>query len=131
VWEYRQLNPASPSGFDDEGERILFTRHGDKVTGLYFGLEREGEHGLFYTLVELENIGITANKISFTIPARTLYSKRPAKLGEPPEQAGRTNSELTYEGTWEDERLVLLCNDTSLSCPDRRMVFRKDGWGKR
>jgi hypothetical protein len=128
VWEYRQANSASPSGFDDEGERLQFTRAGGKIQGLYFGLEREGEHGLFYSLVGLKNIQLTGNKISFTVPERSLYSTRPAQIGEALESTGYTRDELHYEGTIEVGALSLRCSGAS--CPDRWVVFRKGAWKK-
>jgi hypothetical protein len=50
AWEYRQ---RAGDGYDKEGERIELSCGGGSMQGLYFGLEREGEHGLFYTLVEM------------------------------------------------------------------------------
>ena len=47
TWEYRQRNSASPTGYDAEGERIELKKQGRSIQGLYFGLQREGEHGLF------------------------------------------------------------------------------------
>jgi hypothetical protein len=130
VWEYRQANSASPSGFDDEGERLQFTRTGSEIQGMYFGLEREGEHGLFYSLVALKNIQLTGNKISFTVPERGLYSTRPTRIGEALESAGYTKDELHFEGAIEEGALSLRCSSTFASCPDSRVVFRKGAWKK-
>lgn len=75
TWEYRQ---AAGDRYDDQGERIELRCSGHSLQGLYFGLEREGEHGLFYTAVEMKNVKGRANgEVSFTVPARDLFHQRP------------------------------------------------------
>lgn len=128
VWEYRQANSARPCGFDPEGERLQFTRKGDVLQGLYFGLEREGDHGLFYTLVELGDISFTGDRISFVVPARRLYAQRPTRLGESAGDAGFTRYELKYEGKITGEGLALRCSSQFGSCPDQQLVFRRGEW---
>ncbi len=129
VWEYRQENRGTASGYDHEGERIEFSRRGDAVQGLYYGLEREGEHGLFYTLVEVREVSLAADgKISFRVPPRHMFTKRPRTLGEQAPSAGFTSDELTMRGHIENTRLVLHCSSRSATCPDKVMVFRKNGW---
>lgn len=58
TWEYRQRNSSSASGCDHEGERLELTEHGASIQGLYLGLEREGEHGLFCTLVKIKDFEV-------------------------------------------------------------------------
>jgi hypothetical protein len=128
VWEYRQANFARPDGFDREGERLRFTRKGDALQGLYFGLEREGEHGLFYTLVEMKDISVTGDRISFVVPARGLYAQRPTRLGEPPGDSGFTRYELKYEGALTGEGLALRCSGQFGACPDQQLLFRRGEW---
>lgn len=48
-WEYRQTNTGTASGFDKEGDRLELSIDNAQLEGTYFGLSREGEHGLFYT----------------------------------------------------------------------------------
>jgi hypothetical protein len=125
VWEYRQANSSRPSGFDKEGERIRFRRKGNAIQGLYFGLERNGDHGLAYTLVELANLTVSGDAISFSVPARRMYTKRPTHFGEGRPDGGFTRDELKYEGTISNETLTLRCSSQWRSCPDRQIVFRR------
>ena len=130
VWEYRQ---AAGAGFDAEGERIELSCRGGALRGLYFGLEREGEHGLFYTAVEMTNLRVTPDGVlSFTVPERELFSERPTSLEDVRQKkvtwAGLTRDELSMRGRLEAGRLVVTCTSTSHSCPEDVMVFRKGRW---
>ena len=127
VWEYRQANSSRPSGFDNEGERLQFTRKGDVVQGLYFGLERDGDHGLSYSLVELKDISFAGDRISFVVPARAKHWRRPTRLGESGD-AGFTRYELKYDGTITGEGLALRCSGPFGSCPAQQVLFRKGEW---
>jgi hypothetical protein len=128
TWEYRQANPARPDGVDAEGERLVVTRTGDgRFTAHYFGLEREGEHGLFYTAVDVGAVEIGADgTIRFVVPARTLYRTRPATLAAAGglESAGSTKDALTFAGRLTDDTLTFTCTATRGACPDARLVFR-------
>ena len=60
-WEYRQANAARADGVVAEGERLIVVRQADgRLTGQYFGLERTGDHGLFYTAVDVGAIDVAA-----------------------------------------------------------------------
>lgn len=133
TWEYRQRNSASPTGYDAEGERIELKRQGKSIQGLYFGLQREGEHGLFYTLVEMKDIEVSeGGKISFRIPERDIYRERPGSLQEIEERewasAGFTRVELEFRGQLKNGELVLNCIAEPIECPEEVMVFRKARW---
>jgi hypothetical protein len=137
TWEYRQANSASPTGVDDEGERLVFrqTRTG-QIAADYFGLERAGEHGLFYTAVETKGLKVDPDgTIRLTIPARRLYRSRPKSLEEAATLAlaGSTTDELFFSGKLTDGTLVVSCSELpSLSrCPDSRMTFRRLSPGPR
>ncbi len=53
------------------------------MRGLYSGLEREGEHGLFYTLVEVPDLKVTpSGTLTFTVAERELFLHRPKNLQE-------------------------------------------------
>ena len=66
----------------------------------YFGLERGGDHGLFYTAVRTTIEVVPDGTVRLTVPARRLFRTRPesvehaAKL----ESAGRTAYELSLAG---------------------------------
>ena len=125
TWEYRQ---AAGDGFDAEGERLELSCSGGGLTGLYHGLERMGEHGLFYTLVEVRGLKVDqAGLISFVVPERELFQKAPSTLDAIRQKrlpsSGVTRDPLHFQGRVEDRKLVLTCTADGGACPDRRMVF--------
>lgn len=133
TWEYRQRNSASPTGYDAEGERIELKKQGGSIQGLYFGLQREGEHGLYYTLVEIKDIEVSeGGKISFRIPERDIYRERPRSLEEiqrvKRKSAGFTRVELEFQGQLKNGELVLRCIADPIECPEEVMAFRKGRW---
>jgi hypothetical protein len=125
AWEYRQ---RAGEGYDEEGERLELSCNIGSVHGLYFGLEREGEHGLFYTLVELTDLKLGPNgDLTFTVPDRSLFRRRPKSLQEVKENhltsAGFTRDTLHLRGRLQEGNLVLACTSTGHSCPEDRMLF--------
>jgi hypothetical protein len=130
-WEYRQR--AGP-GYDAEGERIELACSGGSLRGRYFGLEREGEEGLYYTLVEVTELQVTPDgAVSFTVPERELFYERPATFQDVQQRklrsAGITRDELYMRARLENGKLVVACTSHSPSCPETVMVFHKDQWG--
>lgn len=125
AWEYRQ---AAGDGFDAEGERLDLSC-GDRVLrGWYHGLEREGDHGLFYTLVEVRNLKVDqAGLISFVVPERELFRQRPSTLAAVQQKrllpSGITRDQLHFRGRVESRKLVLTCAAQGNACPEHRMVF--------
>lgn len=129
-WEYRQ---AAGAGFDAEGERLELGCSGGAMRGLYFGLERAGEHGLFYTLVEMKEVTVAPDgALSFLVPERELYSERPRNLEEirlkKVTWAGVTRDTLVMRGRLERGSLYLTCTSINGQCPDKVMMFRKGAW---
>jgi len=129
-WEYRQ---AAGAGFDAEGERLELTCSGGSMRGVYFGLERAGEHGLFYTLVEMKDLSIAPDgALAFLVPERELFSKRPRNFEEICQKkvtwAGVTRDTLVMRGRLERGNLYLTCTSTAGLCPDKVMMFRKGSW---
>jgi len=130
TWEYRQ---AAGAGFDAQGERLEFTCTGGVMAGLYFGLERAEEHGLFYTLVEMKDLRPTPDGgISFLVGERDLYSERPRTLEDIRLKnvtwSGVTRDTLVMRGRLELGNLVVMCTSTARLCPDNVMVFHKGSW---
>ncbi len=128
AWEYRQ---RAGDGYDEEGERIEISCDKGSMRGLYFGLEREGEHGLFYTLVELTDVKLGSNgDLTLTVPERNLFHQRPKNLQEVERNrltaAGFTRDTLHLRGRLQQGNLVLTCTSTGHSCPEDLMLFRRD-----
>ena len=130
VWEYRQKNG---DGFDRRGERLEIRGGAGGLTGVYHGLERMGEHGLYFSLVEVEDLKLSPDGVTFTVPARALYRRRPATLARAARQEsdGHTRDELAMTGRLEAGRLVLRCAAPPGACPDEVMVFQKGRWRDR
>jgi hypothetical protein len=127
AWEYRQ---RAGDGYDKEGERIELTCGGSFMQGLYFGLEREGEHGLFYTLVEVADLKLgTDGILSFTVLERDLFRERPRNLQEVEQKrgisAGLTRDTLHMQGRLQAGTLILTCTSKGHSCPEDVMLFHK------
>ncbi len=126
-WEYRQVNPRSLTGYDMEGERLELVRSGSSVVGRYFGLERMGEEGLYYTATAVTKLTLRDSVLSFVIPARSLYTKRPASLQDAKKmkETGITRHQLTMTGRLVDGHLRLGCTSEPGECPENLMVFGK------
>ena len=130
TWEYRQ---AAGAGFDAEGERLVLSCRSGSMYGLYFGLERAEEHGLFYTLVEMKDLKVTpGSALSFMVGERDLFSERPRSLDDIRQKkvtwAGVTRDTLVMRGRLERGNLYLTCTSTAGLCPDKVMMFRKGSW---
>ena len=107
---------------------------GDGPQGRYFGLEREGEHGLYYTATEVSRLELDEEgTLTFVVPARTLYRRRPdslegaATLDAAGERAGFTREPLAFAGQIEGAALVLYCSADGPACPERVMRFERRG----
>lgn len=132
TWEYRQSNSGADSGYDSEGERLVFENMNGELQGVYHGLEREGEHGLFYSVVEVTDIKLkNKEEISFTVPARRVFCNRPKGIEEAEsikQGCGFTSYQLFMEGKIDDNKLIITCDPDYWTCPDKKMVFRKGTW---
>jgi hypothetical protein len=131
-WEYRQ---AAGTSFDREGEILEVSRGNGSIRGVYFGLEREGEHGLYYTAIEVKNLTVSKDgEVTFTVPTRELFRERPKTIDDTIQMqsrsAGFTRDELQMKGSVQGGRLILRC-DPGISCPAATMVFQKGTWRAR
>jgi hypothetical protein len=126
VWEYRQ---AAGESAESEGERLDLTCSRKGLRGVYYGLEREGDEGLFYTAVEVKNLTITGDDIAFVVPERELFSTRPRRLEtvirKELRPSGLTRDQLSFHGRLEHQKLVLTCTAKMSTCPEGRMVFTR------
>jgi hypothetical protein len=119
-WQY--IQPP-----DSEGEVLDIALSGDRYTGIMNGLERAGEHGLFYYVVELSNLVIAADgNVRFTVGPRSFNRQRPAlsTLGAKGD-GGSTRESMVFSGRLEGSELVLRCEGPGSSCPDSVLRFKK------
>jgi hypothetical protein len=128
TWEYRQRNVGNPTRVDPEGERLVIAPAGERIAIAYFGLEREGEHGLYYTAVQATNVQrANGGRVDFTVPARTLYRTRPTSLAHAAslESAGVATYPLRLTAVRRGEVLIVTCASDDWSCPEPTMTFMR------
>jgi hypothetical protein len=119
-WQY--LQPP-----DSEGEVLDISRDGGRYRGVMSGLERAGEHGLYYYVVEVTDLRIsTDGRVSFAVGSRSFFRQRPglSALGKEG-NAGRTLESMSFSGRLDGADLVLRCEGPGASCPDAVLRFRK------
>jgi len=119
-WQY--IQPP-----DSEGEVLDISVANGQLKGIMNGLERTGEHGLFYYVVEVSNLAVSSDGgVRFSVGERTLFSKRPAlsKLGVEGE-SGVFRDAMDFEGRIEGSDLVLKCSGGAGSCPDSTIRFKR------
>lgn len=117
----------------DEAERLIIMRVNKHLEGLYYGIERAGEHGRYYYVVKVVNMNIDdKGYISFDIPARDFITE-PANTLEKALQlakhrdknAGFARDVIHMKGYIENGYLVLECFSDSDSCYDNIMKFKR------
>lgn len=119
-WQY--LQPP-----DTEGEVLDLVASSEHWRGIMNGLERAGEHGLFYYVVEVEKLTVAPDgSIGFEIGERSFFTKRPAlsRLGGNGD-GGFARSRLRFSGRTVGEDIVLQCADEDGSCPDSTLRFKR------
>lgn len=119
-WQY--LQPP-----DTEGEVLDLVASPGRWRGVMNGLERAGEHGLFYYVVEVEKLSVTPDgSISFEIGERAFFTKRPAlSLLGGNGDGGFARSRMHFSGRLVGEDIVLQCADEDGSCPDSTLRFKR------
>lgn len=112
---------------DTEGEVLDLVVSSGHWRGIMNGLERAGEHGLFYYVVEIEKLAIAPDGIiSFEIGERKFFIKRPpfSHLGGHSD-GGFARRHMHFSGRIVGVDLVLQCNDEDGSCPDSTLRFKR------
>jgi hypothetical protein len=128
-WEYRQANPGLPCDVDPQGEILEFSREQDSIKLVYWGVEREGDHGLFFSVISTLAFMDPSGEVTFTVGDRAFFHERPTSVDvDRTMSSGCCGDELHYTGRIEGERLVLHCRDSGYGCPDTRLEFMRDAW---
>lgn len=119
-WQY--LQPP-----DTEGEVLDLVASSRQWRGVMNGLERAGEHGLFYYVVEVEKLFVAPDgSISFEIGERQFFRKRPNLSHlQGSGDGGLARSRMRYSGRIAGGDLVLQCADDDGSCPDSTLRFKR------
>lgn len=121
-WQY--LQPP-----DRQGEVLDIFLDSGRYRAVMNGLERTGEHGLFYYVVEAADFAVAPDgRISFTVGERVFFSTRPplSRLGSEG-NAGMTRDKLRFQGKMERGTLVLECQGPPGACPDTVLRFKRLG----
>lgn len=119
-WQY--LQPP-----DKQGEVLDLSQTAGRWRGVFNGLERAGEHGLFYFVVEVENLVVQPDgSVRFDVGDRSLFAKRPP-LSRPGREGDRgfVRGRMHFSGRLESGDLVLRCEDKDQSCPDAVLRFKR------
>jgi hypothetical protein len=119
-WQY--IQPP-----DRQGEILDISLSNGRYKGIMNGLERAGEHGLFYYVVEVSDLSIAADgSIRFTVGPHSYFRQRPklSVLGAKGD-AGGTRENMHFLGRLEGSELVLQCKDPGLSCPASTLRFKR------
>jgi hypothetical protein len=119
-WQY--LQPP-----DEEGEILELDVSSGHWRGIMNGLERAGEHGLFYYVVEIENFTVAPDGgISFEVGERVFFTKRPgiSHLGGDGD-GGFSRDRMSFSGRVKGGVLILRCEDENGSCPDEILRFKR------
>lgn len=119
-WQY--IQPP-----DSEGEVLDISLIGERYTGIMNGLERAGDHGLFYYVLEVSDLAIGADEsVRFTVGPRSFFRQRPplSRLGTKSDGGG-TRERMIFFGRIEGSELVLQCKGPGSSCPDSTLRFKK------
>jgi hypothetical protein len=119
-WQYLQLP-------DTEGEILDLVASSEHWRGIMNGLERAGEHGLFYYVVEVEKLTAAPDgSIGFEIGERSFFTKRHAlsRLGGNGD-GGFARSRMRFSWRTVGEDIVLQCADEDGSCPESTLRFKR------
>jgi len=110
---------------DSEGEILSLARIQGQWSGVLNGLAREGEHGLFYYVVKVEDLAVSEEgRVSFTVGRRSLHNERPGISGIGVRgDAGFSGTPMLFSGRMEGGSLLFEC--TGEDCPDTTMRFEK------
>ena len=105
-----------------------------KLSGLYWGTEDSGGHGIFFYLNELENFKVTDGNISFEIGERDLYESIRFKakvVGHYADKVkenklvGVSKDKLKYSGEISEKGFKLNCQSEYGDCWDDKLSFEK------
>lgn len=112
---------------DSEGEVLDISLSGGRYRAVMNGLERAGEHGLFYYVVEPADFTVAGDgSISFTVGERGLFGERPPLSRVVREGTrGVSRDRMRFRGRIERGDLVLQCEGAAGFCPDVLLRFKK------
>lgn len=119
-WQY--LQPP-----DQEGEVLDISFSGGRYRAIMNGLERAGEHGLFYYVIEPADFTVAVDgSIGFTVGERSFFGARPplSRIGGQGNR-GVSRDQMRFHGRIERGDLVLQCEGAGGSCPDAMLRFKK------
>jgi len=114
-----------------ENHYIVIDTLNGKYSGLYFGTEDSGGHGVFFYGNGMENLNIENKKISFKIGKRSLYETTRFRIVkhrrnlDKDSTSGISKSELKYSGKIDSIGINLNCESEYGECWSNELNFEK------
>ena len=114
-----------------ENHFIVIDTLNGKYSGLYFGTEDSGGHGVFFYGNGMENLNIENNKISFEIGKRELYETTRMRIVkhkrdlEKDSTSGISKGQLKYSGEISKSGFKLNCESDFGYCWENELNFKK------
>jgi len=124
IYEYRTENKS-------ENHYIVIDTINGKLSGVYFGTEDSGGHGVFFYGNEMENLTLESKNISFEIGRRELYASTRMRIIknkkdlEIDSTSGVSKSRLKYKGDILKNGFKLTCKSEYGDCWWNEMSFYK------
>ncbi|WP_157492042.1 hypothetical protein [Mangrovimonas sp. ST2L15] len=114
-----------------ENHYIVIDTLNGKYSGLYFGTEDSGGHGVFFYGNGMENLNLENGKISFEIGKRDLYETTRFRIVkhkrdlEKDSTSGVSKGQLKYSGELSKNGLKLNCESEFGYCWENELNFEK------
>ncbi|MCA0133867.1 hypothetical protein [Winogradskyella alexanderae] len=114
-----------------ENHYIVIDTLNGKYSGLYFGTEDSGGHGVFFYGNGMENLNLENGKISFEIGKRDLYKTTRFRIVkdkrdlEKDSTSGVSKGQLKYSGEISKSGFKLNCESEFGYCWENEMNFEK------
>ena len=114
-----------------ENHYIVIDTLNGKYSGIYYGTEDSGGHGVFFYGNGIENLNIEKNKISFEIGTRELYETTRMRIVkhkrdlEKDSTSGISKGQLKYSGEISKIGFKLNCKSEFGYCWDNELNFEK------
>lgn len=114
-----------------ENHVIVIDTLNGKYSGLYYGTEDSGEHGVFFYENSMENLKIENDRISFEVGKRDLYESNRFRILNPKRNPGKdsisgvSKGKLKYKGEITKSGIKVNCESDIGYCWKNELNFEK------